>query len=163
MYGAGDTKVGQLVFGGAAEGKIIKEKFLESLPTLKELIETKQKEAKAGYVTSLDGRPVYITKSKGFNGKEGYDTRKALNTLLQSSATIYFKRWLYYIDLLSIKLDSHLMISYHDEGQWSVATKDVDAFKEVLYEALRLTDKFYGVRCRNDIDIKTGKNWGDCH
>ena len=163
LYGAGDAKVGQLVFGGAAEGKVIKQQFLESLPTLKELIETKQEEAKAGHITSLDGRPVYITKSKGFNGKEGYDTRKALNTLLQSSATIFFKRWLYFVDLLSSKLDSHLMISYHDEGQWSVAPDDVDAFKEVLYEALRLTDKFYEVRCRNDIDIKTGKNWGDCH
>lgn len=163
LYGAGDAKVGQLVFGGAAEGKVIKEQFLESLPTLKNLIDSKQKEAKKGFITSLDGRPVYLTKSKGFNGKQGYDVRKALNTLLQSSATIFFKRWIWFVDNLSKDLDVNLMISYHDEGQWSVAPKDVDSFKKVLYEALHLTDEYYDVKCENDIDIKTGKNWGDCH
>lgn len=164
LYGAGDAKVGTLVNGTSEDGRKVKEKFLENLPALDRLITKKQKEAEQGYVISLDGRPVYITKSERF-GKTVYDTRKALNTLLQSSATIFFKKWVWFIDKLTKEkqLDAKLMISYHDEGQWSVAQDDVENFKAVLYTALKFTDAYYKVKCRNDIDIKTGNNWGDCH
>lgn len=165
LYGAGNEKVGQLVNGSAKEGASIKERFLQSLPSLKQLIEEKQDEAKAGYITSLDGRPVYITRSEGFDGKKGYDVRKALNSLLQSSATIFFKRWIWYVDMLtkSYRLDAKLMISYHDEGQWSVGEQDVDRFSIVLQDALELTDNYYKVKCKNDIDTKTGINWMETH
>jgi DNA polymerase I-like protein with 3'-5' exonuclease and polymerase domains len=165
LYGAGDAKVGALVNGNANDGKRVKEQFLNNLPSLKKLINTKQKEARMGFVRSLDNRPVFITRSKGFDGIEKYDDRKALNSLLQSSATVFFKRWLLFVDkyINFFKLDVKLMISYHDEGQWSVADKDVQKFKEGLQKALEATDKYYKVKCRNDIDIKTGKNWMDCH
>ena len=165
LYGAGDAKVGTLVGGSAKEGKAIKTKFLANLPSLGALIDEKQKEAEKGYVIALDGRKVLVTKSKGYGGLTEYDTRKALNTLLQSSATIFFKRWLWFVDRLSkrVKTDSHLMISYHDEGQWAVKDAHVERFKVILHEALGLTDAYYETKCKNDIDIKTGKNWGDCH
>ena len=165
LYGAGDEKVGSLVNGNATDGKKVKEKFLNNLPSLKRLIETKQKEAEKGYITSLDGRPVKITKSVGFDGVEQFDTRKALNSLLQSSATIYFKRWIVIIDELVKRneLDVHLMISYHDEGQWAVAPKDVEKFKAILNKAIVMADQEYQVKCPNACDIKVGKNWYDCH
>lgn len=165
LYGAGDAKVGLLVNGDSTDGKRVKEQFLDSLPALKQLIETKQKEAKKGHITSLDGRPIYITKSTGFNGKPQYDTRKALNSLLQSSATIFFKRWLWFIEdyVKQNNIDAKLMISYHDEVQYSVAEKDVDQFKNILRTALKSTDIYYETKCPNDIDIKTGKDWMECH
>lgn len=165
LYGAGDAKVGQLVNGGAKEGKKVKEQFLKSLPSLDKLIKQKQKEAEQGYVISLDGRKVNITKSIGYQGVMEYDSRKALNSLLQSAGAIYFKRWVVYVDKLARErgLGSHLMISYHDEGQWSVHHYDVDWFKDVLQDALELTDKYYKVKCPNAIDIKTGHNWYDTH
>jgi DNA polymerase I-like protein with 3'-5' exonuclease and polymerase domains len=55
------------------------------------------------------------------------------------------------------------MILYHDEIQSSVAAKDVDAYKQVLHDALKSTDDYYKIKCRNDIEIKTGSNWRDCH
>ena len=55
------------------------------------------------------------------------------------------------------------MILYHDEIQSSVAAKDVDAYKQVLHDALKATDDYYKIKCRNDIEIKTGSNWRDCH
>ena len=160
LYGAGDAKVGELVNGGREEGAKIKQQFLDSLPSLSALIEEKQNEAKKGYVTSLDGRPVKITKTNGL-----YDTRKALNSLLQSSATIYFKQWVVFIDklLTELNLDATIMILYHDEVQISVNIDHVDGVKSVLRQALEMTDKHFKVRCPNDIDIKTGKNWEDCH
>jgi DNA polymerase-1 len=165
LYGAGDEKVGLLVNGDKSDGRRIKEQFIESLPSLKRLIETKQKEAEKGYVTSLDGRPVRITKSENFKGALAYDTRKALNSLLQSSATIFFKKWAGFVDKLITErnIDAKIMILYHDELQADVHPDHVEAYKEALHDALALTDTYYDVKCKNDIEIKTGNNWGDCH
>lgn len=149
-----------MVNGGREDGAEVKRRFLQNLPSLGTLIEAKQAEAKKGYVTSLDNRPVYITKTDG-----RYDTRKALNSLLQSSATIYFKKWVSFIDegIKHHKLDAHIMILYHDEVQISVAKHHINVQKSVLQEALEATDKFFAVKCPNAIDIKTGNNWQDCH
>ena len=165
LYGGGDTKIGSLVGGGSKEGADIKDAFFKELPGLKLAIDKAQREAQQGYVLSLDERPVLVTESVGFNGKKGFDVRKALNTLLQSSAAIYFKRWLWFIEKLikEQKLDAKLMISYHDEVQYDVHPDDVEKFKQVLQQAVLETDKYYKVKCPNAIDIKTGKNWRDCH
>ena len=164
LYGAGDAKVGAVVGGGAKEGLLLKESYFNMYPGLKKTMESIAKDGTKGFVISLDGRPVNLTKSVSKWGRgSSYDVRKGLNTLLQSSAAIYFKRWIWYIDKLSKHLDSHLMISYHDEGQWSVAEKDVEEFKTILQTALELTDKYYDVKCPNAIDTKYGANWGDCH
>lgn len=164
LYGAGDAKVGSLVNGTAEDGKAIKEKFLSNLPSLAELIKRKQKEAERGYITSLDGRPVMMTSSERF-GMKVYDTRKALNSLLQSSATIFFKKWATTINrkFEEENLDAVIMILYHDEVQISSSKKDSERVKVILREALLETDKYYEVNCRNDIDIKQGTNWADCH
>jgi DNA polymerase I-like protein with 3'-5' exonuclease and polymerase domains len=136
------------------------EKFLNSLPSLKLLIEEKQKEARKGYITSLDGRPIYITKTEG-----KFDTRKALNSLLQSSATIYFKKWVEYIDkaIVYYDIDAIIMILMHDEVQISVSDKHTDLLKKVLQKALEATDKFFKVKCPNSIDTKLGNDWAETH
>lgn len=152
--------MGELVNGGREDGAEVKRRFLQNLPSLGKLIETKQDEAKKGYVTSLDGRPVYITKTEG-----SYDTRKALNSLLQSSATIFFKKWVWYIDkaIKHYKLDAHIMILYHDEVQISVAKHHINSQKSVLQKALEATDRFFDTKCKNDIEIKEGRDWYECH
>ncbi len=55
------------------------------------------------------------------------------------------------------------MILYHDELQADVHPEHVEAYKKALHDALALTDTYYAVKCKNDIEIKTGNNWGDCH
>lgn len=165
LYGAGNEKVGTLVNGTAEDGRKIKEKFLQSLPSLAKLIADKQNEAKKGYVTSLDGRPVRITKSTNYKGDVDYDTRKALNSLLQSSATIYFKKWAVVVDdLIKVnEIDAKVMILYHDEIAADVSPEHVEVYKKILKDALEITDTYYKVNCRNDIEIKVGKNWADTH
>jgi DNA polymerase I-like protein with 3'-5' exonuclease and polymerase domains len=160
LYSAGDAKIGSLVNGSATDGKKVKEKFLNSLPSLKLLIEEKQKEARKGYITSLDGRPIYITKTEG-----KFDTRKALNSLLQSSATIYFKKWVEYIDkaIVYYDIDATIMILYHDEVAISTTDKNVSKVKFILNKALEATDKFFKVKCPNAIEIKVGSDWAETH
>lgn len=165
LYGAGDTKIGSIVGGGAKEGSLLKNSYFEMYPGLKATMDRIAKDGQKGFIISLDGRKINLTKSKGFRGENQYDVRKGLNSLLQSSGAIYFKRWIWFVDKFTKEenLDANLMISYHDEGQWSVANKDVELFKQILERAVKATDGYYQVNCPNAIDTKTGKNWGDCH
>jgi len=165
MYGAGDAKIGELVGGGAKQGKKIKEQFLESLPSLKALIDFKQKEAGKGYVTVIGDRPVKITKSSSRYGTKEYDVRKALNSLLQGSGAIYFKKWAVLIDdkIKEKNIDAKIMILYHDEVQIDCKTSDVATLKVILKDAVTEADKYFKVNCKNDIDTKTGINWFDTH
>lgn len=161
LYGAGDTKIGQIIGGNAEDGRRIKETFLKTLPGLVSLIDTKQEEAEKGYITGLDGRRVFITK----NEVGMYDVRKALNTYLQSAAAQYFKYWLMFTneEIKSRDLDAQLMISYHDELQFSCHPDAVEDLKEILEIALKGADRELDIVCPNAIEIKTGKNWMDCH
>jgi DNA polymerase-1 len=165
LYGAGDEKVGQLVNGGREEGAQVKEKFLSNLPTLKTLIETKQKEAEKGYVTALGNRPVKITRSPNWQGVMQYDTRKALNSLLQGSGAVYFKKWACVVDdkIQEEGLDATIIILYHDELQIEVHPSCVDRLKDLLKEAQEETDVYFDVKCPNDIDTKVGNNWHETH
>lgn len=165
LYGAGNAKIGELINGGSEEGADIKDKFLSSLPTLKKLIDTKQKEAEKGHVVSLDGRPIKITKSLGYNGVEGYDTRKALNSLLQSSGAIFAKHWLYFTNQYfeDHGLDAVVVISYHDELQIDCADSDIEGVKKALRYGVEMADKVLETNCPNDIEIKVGKTWKDTH
>lgn len=165
LYGAGAKKIGETVGGGAAEGEEIKQMYFEMYPGLKETIDVAMEEASKGFVRVLGGRPVKITKSTGFDGKLAYDTRKALNSLLQGSGATYFKQWAVTIDRLLVErnLDATIIINYHDEVQIDSATDIIDEVKEVLHLARELTDEHFDVNCPNDIDIKVGKNWHDTH
>jgi len=44
-----------------------------------------------------------------------------------------------------------------------VGKQDVDRFMIILQDALGLTDDYYKVKCKNDIDTKTGINWRETH
>ena len=162
MYGAGDAKIGSIINGSAKQGKLIKEKFLSNLPTLAQVIEEKQKEGAKGFITILGGRPVKLTKSKSFDGEEGYDTRKALNSLLQGSGAIYFKKWAVEVDK-RLKDGDVITILYHDEVQIDVAEANSKHTQQALQDALEYTDKYFNVNCPNAIDTKTGINWKDTH
>jgi DNA polymerase-1 len=162
MYGAGDAKIGSIINGSAKDGKRIKQEFLSNLPSLAQVIEEKQQEGEDGYITILGGRPVKLTKSKGFDGEVGYDTRKALNSLLQGSGAIYFKKWAIEVDK-RLKEGDVITILYHDEVQIDVAEGNSEYTKQALQDALEATDKYFNVNCPNAIDTKTGINWKDTH
>ena len=144
--------MGQLVNGGRDAGAQVKNRFLESLPSLGKLIKTKQNEAEKGFVSSLDGRPIRITKSD----RGGYDTRKALNSLLQSSGAIFAKHWLYFTNLYleHNNIDAVVVIAYHDELQIDCHKDHVERVKKALRYGVETSDRVLKTNCPNDIDIK---------
>ena len=163
-YGAGDSKMGEIIGGTSEEGKKLKEKYFSALPNFGELMKNIKKEAEQGSVKSLDGRPIYLKKEERY-GKAVYPTHKALNFLIQSSATVYFKRWMKFANEKVRKegLDAEQMIAMHDELQWDCAVEDVDRLVDILEEAVIEADKFYELKCPNACDTKQGNDWRDCH
>ncbi len=160
--------MGNIIGRGKQDGAKIKRKFLDKFPALDALINRKQDESKAGYIISLDGRKIRITKAVNkFTGKMEYQTHKALNSLLQSSGAIFAKTWMKYTYdyLTSNDINATIIINYHDEMQLEVkdTEEDIDGVKKALRYGVKKADEVLNTNCPNDIDIKVGKNWKDCH
>jgi len=60
LYGAGDAKLGTIVGGNARTGSALRARFLNGLPTLRDLTERVAAKAKGGYLKGLDGRQLQV-------------------------------------------------------------------------------------------------------
>ena len=72
IYNAGDERLGSLVGGSRADGKRLRQQFLDNTPTFKNLKDQVGRAAKRGYIKGIDGRKILIR-----------HPHAALNTLLQ--------------------------------------------------------------------------------
>ncbi len=81
VYGAGDEKIGSVVGGTRKQGKELKQRFLDNLPTFKTLKDNVQRAAKRGFLKGIDGRKIYIRHEHA-----------ALNSLLQGGGAIVMKK-----------------------------------------------------------------------
>ncbi len=162
MYGAGDAKIGSIINGTAKDGKRIKAEFLSNLPSLAKVIQDKQMEGEQGYITAIGNRPIRLTKSENYEGEVTYDVRKSLNSLLQGSGAIYFKKWALEVDK-RLKGDDTIVILYHDEVEIDAHQDNEEYNRKALDDAVIATDKFFNVNCPNACDTKIGVNWKDVH
>jgi len=84
MYGAGAKKLAQTLGKPEKEGAKLKRAFYKAHPGIEELIDDLENAySKRKYIKNIDGRPLYI-RSK----------IKLLNTLLQATAAVVFKKWM---------------------------------------------------------------------
>jgi DNA polymerase I-like protein with 3'-5' exonuclease and polymerase domains len=162
IYGGGDEKIGSLVGGGKKQGKKIKDDYFKNLPALKKLIDKTKAQAAKGFIIGLDGRRIRIRKDM-FTGE--FQTHKALNTLLQSGATIYFKTWMVYVNhyIQKEKVQAYQLLAQHDELQFECLEVDVDRLTQILHRAIKTTDKHFDIKCPNACEVKVGMNWKDTH
>ncbi len=155
MYGAGAAKIGQVVGGGLTEGKVLIDRFLKSMPSLKRVrdIVTNTAEQK-GVIKGIDGR-LLRTRSP----------HSALNTLIQGAGAVVCKLWLVNISkrVINANLDAKLVASVHDEYQFEVLKKDVQAFCNITKYAMKDTEKQLQMRCPLDNEYKVGLTWSDTH
>ena len=188
MYGAGNEKIGEIVGGSVAEGKALKEKFLKSLPALKELISDisnclisssewvggthKVKWRKRDHpdspqleithcVLGLDRRVIYVRSE-----------HSALNTLLQSAGALICKKWVCLVEENMRKAgykhswdgDFAMMAWIHDECQIACRTKEIaEDCCRIAQESMRQTQAFFNFKCQLDTEGKIGCNWAACH
>jgi DNA polymerase I-like protein with 3'-5' exonuclease and polymerase domains len=155
LYGAGDAKIGSVVGGSKAEGKRIKQSFLDNFPTLKSLRHRVTREARENkFVKALDGRKIFIRSEHA-----------ALNSLLQGAGSIVMKRALIILNdsLKSSSLDAHVVANIHDEWQIETWHEDVDKLGKIAVDAIRQAGDYYKLNCPLDAQYKVGENWSETH
>jgi len=154
VYGAGDAKIGSVVGGSRKQGKELKQRFLDNLPTFKTLKDKVQGAAKRGYLKGIDGRKIYIRHEHA-----------ALNSLLQGGGAIVMKKAL---EILANKLELNttqfkFVANIHDEWQVEVAECRANKVGQLAVQSIIDAGKHFNMRCPLDGEYKIGGDWSETH
>ena len=154
MYGAGASKIGQIVGAGAKEGQQLINKFLSSMPALKRVRDAVTKAASKGTIKGIDGRRLHIR-----------SPHSALNTLIQGAGAVVCKVWLCNMNkrISRTGIDAKLVASIHDEYQFEVSNKVINKFGQLTKDAMKDTEKQLQMKCPLDNEWKVGKTWAESH
>ena len=159
LYGAGDSKIGDIVGGTAREGQMLKRKFLSNLPALKRLQQDIQKKVEnGGTLTGLDGRVLRIRSSHA-----------ALNMLLQSAGAVCMKVALIQLyHALGKSKWQHgreyaFVANIHDEFQAEVIPDKAKDFGKLAVQAIRVAGKELKLNVQLDGEYKVGQSWAETH
>lgn len=174
LFGAGDAKVGKIVKGTAAHGRLLKTQFLEGLPALGKLMEelTNQWRATAkkrfnakfnrmeyydGYITGLDGRPILVPSEHQvlvylLQSDEAIMMQAAYNKFCKDMA----KRFVWGVDY-------GVTCWYHDEFTAECREDIAEEVKALAERAIAWAGEFFKISCPHLGQGKIGKNWYDIH
>ena len=154
VYGAGDEKIGSVVGGTRKQGKELKQRFLDNLPTFKTLKDKVQGAAKRGYLMGIDGRKIYIRHEHA-----------ALNSLLQGGGAIVMKKALEILEArLKITGVPHKFVAnIHDEWQIQVIESQADFVGRLGVKAIEKAGQHYNMRCPLTGEYKIGDSWYETH
>jgi len=154
LYGAGDTKLGQVVGGSKDSGARLRERFFANQPTFKTLRDRVTKASTKGYLKGIDGRRIHIR-----------NTHASLNSLLQGGGAIVMKRALIMLDkkAKANKLDYKFVANIHDEWQVEVSKDHTKDFGSLAVQAIKDAGDYYNMRCPLDAEYKVGDDWSETH
>ena len=159
LYGAGDAKIGEIVGGSAAEGQMLKRKFLSNLPALRKLqMAIKSKVERKGKLVGLDKRILPVR-----------SPHAALNMLLQSAGAVCMKVALIQLfHKLNILKWSHgadyaFVANVHDEFQAEVVPEKANIFGQLAVGAIQSAGKELKLNVALDGEAKVGNTWAETH
>jgi len=160
LYGAGDGKIGDIVGGTARDGKMLKARFLASLPALNRLkIAVEEKVKRSHFLKGLDGRTLPIRSE-----------HSALNTLLQSAGAVVMKQALIHLHhQLTVEFGWKLGTEYafvaniHDEFQAEVQPDKADLYGDLAVMSIKNAGRTLKMKCPLDGEYKIGRTWADTH
>ena len=154
LYGAGPSKIGSIVGGGAREGSKVLQNFYRNTPALSRLMEKVKKVAAKGYVPGLDGRRILVRSEHA-----------ALNSLLQGCGAIIAKQWCIeaHKEFKRQKLSVQQVAFVHDEIQIEAPRSYADDVASIMVASARRAGEVLGFRCPVDAEAKIGNNWFDTH
>jgi DNA polymerase I-like protein with 3'-5' exonuclease and polymerase domains len=154
MYGAGASKIGQIVGKGAKEGQELMNRFLSNMPSLKRVRDSVTNSATKGKIKGIDGRLLHVR-----------SPHSALNTLLQGAGAVICKLWLINMNkrIQTSGVDAKLVASIHDEYQYEVSKKDVQKFGSITKDAMKDTEQQLQMKCPLDNEWKEGTTWAQTH
>lgn len=155
IYGAGAAKLGRIIGGNEWQGSRIKNRLLESLPALKELLKKVGKDAKyRGCLDGLDGRKLWIRKPHA-----------ALNSLLQSAGAIVMKEALRRANnaIQEHNLDATFVLNVHDEIQAQVLKEHSKQVGEILVQSIIEAGEFFSMNIALGGNWAKGESWALTH
>ena len=154
LYGAGASKIGSIVGGGAKEGQKLIDSFLKATPALATLKEKVSTLAQKGSLLGLDGRRIIVRSEHA-----------ALNSLLQSAGAIVMKQALIILDkkIRLNKWDAKFVANVHDEWQLEVKAGQEHLVGQAAKDSIKEAGEYFKMRCPLDGEYKTGNNWAECH
>ena len=164
LYGAGDPKIGEGCTAlpesqrDAKAGAKARSNLLTNIDGLGNLIDLVTKASGRGYLRGIDGRKIFMRKSKG-----KVQTHKALNTLLQSTGAIIMKHFHVTLEGLITHLDAVKVLDMHDEAEQIVHKDDVEEFCRLVDVAIDITWKHFEFNIPLAMDTQVGNTWAEVH
>ncbi|MBP2169057.1 DNA polymerase-1 [Erwinia toletana] len=165
IYGMSAFGLSRQLNIGAGEAKKYMDLYFERYPGVLQYMEsTRQQAAEQGYISTLDGRRLYlpdITSSNAMRRKAA--ERAAINAPMQGTAADIIKRAMIAVDkwLLAQKTPEVKMImQVHDELVFEVQEDAVDSASKKIRELME-NSMTLDVPLR--VDIGVGDNWDQAH
>ena len=152
IYGAGDEKIGTVVGGNKADGRRLRESFLNNLPSFRTLIYKVSRAATKGFLKGLDGRKIKVRSQ-----------HSALNALLQGGGAIVMKKALMIFHKEIQQYGAVVVGNIHDEWQVEVPWQHADVVGKAGVEAIIKAGKELQLKCPLDGEYKVGDNWSETH
>ncbi len=153
LYGAGDSKIGEIVGGTSRDGRRLRESFYRKIPAIKTLSRAVQDKVQhKKFLVGLDGRHLPCR-----------SVHSALNLLLQSAGAVVMKFALIAFVEAAPAGTYEMHANVHDEVQFSCDEKDAEKLGQLFVACLQHAGKILGVACPLDGEYKVGKTWADTH
>lgn len=152
IYGAGDGKLGSVVGGNKAEGKRLRESFLDNIPAFRSLVRRVERASAKGYLKGLDGRKIIIRSQ-----------HSALNALLQGAGAIVMKQALVFFHAEIQKFNAKIVGNIHDEWQVEVLEVHAEEVGRLGVEAIKKAGDVLNLKCPLDGEYQIGDNWSETH
>ena len=152
LYGAGLEKLSLILGCSISKSKEAKERFLNELPALGELLSQVARASTKGLLFGLDRRQIPVRSA-----------HSALNTLLQAAGAIVMKQALRNLYPKVYELGGEFVGNIHDEWQIDVPEDNADAVGKAAVEAIIKAGEDYNFMCPLDGEYKVGNNWAETH
>ena len=160
MYGAGDGKVGQVVFDDAPfkgskikVGKATRKKLEDGIAGLGTLVkQVRRTGVDRGFLKGLDGRHLYCP-----------SPHVGLNTLIQGAGAVVMKQALVLFDEAAEFEGWRYVANVHDEVQLEAHPDVAPDVADLMVSAIREAGRSLKLRCEMDGSFQIGSNWSETH
>ena len=165
IYGMSAFGLSRQLNIGAGEAKVYMDRYFERYPgVLKYMETTRQQASEQGYVSTLDGRRLWLPDIKSANAiRRKAAERAAINAPMQGTAADIIKRAMIDVDAWLQEPDAPqvtMIMQVHDELVFEIKEQDVETASAKIRQLMENSMKL-DVPLR--VDVGVGDNWDQAH
>jgi len=165
IYGMSAFGLSRQLNIGAGEAKVYMDRYFERYPgVLKYMENTRQQASEQGYVSTLDGRRLWLPDIKSANAiRRKAAERAAINAPMQGTAADIIKRAMIDVDAWLQEPDAPqvtMIMQVHDELVFEIKEQDMEKASAKIRQLMENSMKL-DVPLR--VDIGVGDNWDQAH